>query len=323
MPIRRPGFTLIELLVVIAIIGVLIGLLLPGVQKVREAASRIRCGNNLKQLGLGLHNFHDVHGVLPPGLGAVHDRRPITPWNYCPNCNRDMNSDPSPTIPADLQFASWHTHLLPYIEQKALAEKMRPNTLGLGQPLPLLVCPSDPVAGQIYSGNGYTGHSTTNYVGVAGTDGSFAEFPLMHGTLFWRSKVKFIEITDGLSNTVAIGERPPTPDGWWGWWDSSRAPAQVWDQDVVAGVHNTYSFFGVAEGTGGTPCPAGAAAGLFRAPAGPPNFCDFDHFWSHHAGGAFFVRADGSVTFFNYNARAALERMATRADGEAETGDLP
>jgi prepilin-type N-terminal cleavage/methylation domain-containing protein len=319
----RRAFTLIELLVVIAIIAILIGLLLPAVQKVREAAARTTCQNNLKQIGLALHAFHDANQVLPPGLGAVHDQRVISPWNYCPNCNRDMNSDPNPTSPPGLQFASWHTHLLPFVEQAPLAERMRPNTLGLGAPVRLYSCPSDPSAGRQFSGNGYAGHLTTGYVGVAGVDGSFAEFPLMHGTLFWRSKVRLTDITDGQSNTVVVGERPATPDGWWGWWDSSRNPAQVWDQDVVSGVHNTYSFFGVADGYGGAACPAGPAAGVYRAPAGRPNFCDFDHFWSHHPGGAYFARADGSVTLFPYTARLTLERMSTRAGGEVDTGELP
>jgi prepilin-type N-terminal cleavage/methylation domain-containing protein len=195
----RCGFTLIELLVVIAIIAILIGLLLPAVQKVREAAARAQCLNNLKQIGLGLHNYHDVEKRLPPGW---IDFRP----------------------PSGGKFGGWgwSVFLLPYVEQDALFGQIRPllTTQDAGGPASELVlavfrCPSAPDVTLTVEGM-----AASSYPGVAGdvpinvtpwpgftTSPSQASVERYHGTFARNSHRRFAECSDGLSNTIFVGER--------------------------------------------------------------------------------------------------------------------
>ena len=327
MRLRR-AFTLIELLVVIAIIGVLVGLLLPAVQKVREAAQRVKCQNNLKQIGLALHTFHDAYKVLPPGLGALGDRQAMTTQEL---------SAYATTVPPNLRYASWITWLLPFVEQGALFQSVRQTTNPGGPPGPplgLFLCPSD---ARLFTVFDLGQRPTAFYAGVAGTALNNGRWPLNDGVFYNRSKTALLDVADGTSNTLAVGERPPTPDLDWGWWDTATEPSRAfWDMDAVVGVRERWlgpsgPQHPYTNGyAAGDPCPVVANYHPPGPPAVPPvngqsymtpsNFCDFYHFWSNHPGGAFFAFADGSVRFLPYAADAVLPALATRAGGEVGGG---
>ena len=205
---RRRAFTLVELLVVIAIIGTLVGLLLPAVQAARESGRQSQCQNNLKQLGLAMHNYHDVRKCLPPGVRLQYDATLTdqTPWG-----NRGSE-----------RSYSWGMFLLPYLEEMALYNKNASSvqdpdgkmpspstTNGLKSRPVAFVCPSDelPVT-LLWSGRDY---GTSNYVGCYGRTNDFygqnvGNFTGVSGVLHPRSKVKMGDITDGTSQTIMLGE---------------------------------------------------------------------------------------------------------------------
>jgi prepilin-type N-terminal cleavage/methylation domain-containing protein/prepilin-type processing-associated H-X9-DG protein len=209
-PSRR-AFTLIELLVVIAIIAVLIGLLLPAVQKVREAANRMSCQNNLKQIGVAMHNFHDAYGQFPPG-------------------------NVSPTTGNATRGWVWSALLLPYIEQTALHDQLQPKlrtTTSNDVPLPgatgaaLLVttpiktymCPTD------------TGPALNTTLGGWAKN----NYPVTKDMGFVNTKVRVGDVTDGTSNTLLCGERANPPGG-----TPFRSIGAIWPTSF--GTNNAYSF---------------------------------------------------------------------------------
>jgi prepilin-type N-terminal cleavage/methylation domain-containing protein len=208
--VQRPAFTLIELLVVIAIIGVLIGLLLPAVQKVREAANRMRCKNNLKQIGLALHGYHDAHGVFPPG--------------YASNAPDSDGTGPG---------WGWASFVLPNLEQDNLYRLIdfklpvthAQHAAVRDASVRFLRCPSDtrqdPIrAADFTNAAGLTGNlARSNYVACYGNSpflGEDATVPSDHlvvsgisgkGMFYRNSQTRIADVTDGLSNTLMVGER--------------------------------------------------------------------------------------------------------------------
>lgn len=310
--LTRRGFTLIELLVVIAIIAVLIGLLLPAVQKVREAASKAKCQNQLKQLGLAMHHFENTYKQFPPGLGATGDKKKPPAGDYFFR-----------TLPLNLRFCSWHTHLLPYIEQEDMFNNTHPRAVAMaylpGKKVVLFNCPSDPLAGEVQSVQPF--RLTTGYFGVRGIDRSQGNEDTgdygAEGILYWRSNTKIAEVADGLSNTLLIGEHPASQDGGsWGWWYTAvNEDMAYYNDDVLWGIASQTSKFKFANWpNGGDPCPEPA---FYRMPFPFRTLCNYDTFWSYHVGGASFVFADASVRFLPYTARPIMPALATRNGGES------
>jgi prepilin-type N-terminal cleavage/methylation domain-containing protein/prepilin-type processing-associated H-X9-DG protein len=287
---RRAAFTLVELLVVIAIIGVLLSLLLPAVQKVRAAAARIQCTNNLKQIGLALHHYHDAHATLPPGVTSR------------------QSGDPYPRM-------SWLTRLLPYLEQGALWRAtvaaydyqpvpwINPPHIGLSWPLPAFACPLDYRTLEPQTTHRNRRVALSSYVGVLGTT-----YNLKDGVLFVDSRVRLADIRDGASATLMAGERPPSADMWYGWWYAGYGQAGTGSADMLLGAREL-NF-------GGTFVSACAAGPYHFQDGRLDNQCDLFHFWSLHSGGAHFLYADASVHFLSYAADSVLPAMATRSGGE-------
>src|SRR5205823_2547585 len=217
MRIRR-GFTLIELLVVIAIIGVLIGLLLPAVQKVREAANQAKCKNNLHQIGLALHMYHETNGGFAAGY-LFNNPGPAAPPPPS-GIRRFDRPKPNQHMEPNSPGWGWAALLLPYIEQDTLARQIDytlpvegPTSLpSRTQLLHLYACPSDLHTGeftvQTYMNKDLAAAVTNSYAACFGALGDLNGAPDSGNGIFFRnSRTRIAEVTDGTSNTLAIGER--------------------------------------------------------------------------------------------------------------------
>ena len=285
----KRGFTLIELLVVIAIIAILIALLLPAVQQAREAARRTECKNNLKQLGLALHNYHDVHKSFPPGWVQ---QAPTSNWG-------------------------WMVYLLPNIDQANLYNQLQVGSLSLGatlqDPIRLRLmtktykgyrCTSDTgpdinTVQMLSDGTTNQQVTLTNYVGTNG-GGDWSPNTLSNGTLDGtfgiNSRARIGEFTDGTSNTIIVGERAwelPTP---------APPGASSGGKDICGAA----TMFGVGFGSGLNLPETTLARGLYginqtgMVPSTQTPVCR-SSYSSRHEGGAQFLFGDGSVDFVSEN----------------------
>jgi len=298
----RNGFTIIELLVAITVIAVLIALLLPAVQQARQASRRMQCGNQLRQLGLALHNYHDTFQTLPISIG---------PW------------PDGPTPAAQRSGKGWIVSVLPQLDQQPLFSSFQQcfdgnffSGSGFAQPtcqtlmktnLPVLHCPSDPsAAGTSLNQSEWVGIpvAVTSYKGVIGDtqiggtasifDGTMPDCHMVGGCngLFWRvdyqTPVHLRDITDGLTSTLMVGEDISSQN-----WRS----AAFWSNSDYASC--------------------AAPLNTFFNPPIPFEWQNVISFRSMHAQGANFLIADGSVRFVSENVDHTLYRaLSTRAGGE-------
>jgi len=316
------GFTLIELLVVIAIIATLIGLLLPAVQKVREAASRAKCGNNMKQCGLAAMNFESTNQFFPSGVNVPIGTGSgmLFPSNILVKNGR-VGAAPFPN-----QFGSWLEYILPYIEQSNIQTKVDftqrefancngPNSIG-AQAVKIYICPADRLpdpAVIVYSGTYYFGMNS--YLGNGGTysyyygDAAYS----VDGVFYLNSKTTIADISDGTANTFMIGERYH--------WDpvynsQNLGPGKGIDQ---IGGWAWSNYAATQDCTGSTrvalnyQLPPGSGTGFAQT---DPRVSAFG---SGHVQGANFVFCDGSVRYFTNSAVSSLpfyQALSTRAGGE-------
>lgn len=337
-PSNPTGFTLVELLVVIAIIGVLIGMLLPAVQSVREAARRSACSNNMRQITLGMLNYESALGELPPGI----------------------RNDFGPNVGANNWMGtwSWGTLLLPYVEQQGIFDVLDPRSGSLASrltdpsvveavamPLEIFRCPSDGTAPDSNdarrffdsNGNQVEGVGLSSYVASnthswpiwtkfdADGNGTIGTGEVVTGAFSGEGATKIRDILDGSSNTILVGERVFAN----GYMDPSIAPGIL---EAFPRAANIYGTRGLGHGNGSGSQEYHAWHGIVDATFCGHGFINDYNFWeksraasSRHPGGVNFGLTDGSIQFVRESIEhigrfsdvdSVYERLLAIADGQ-------
>lgn len=270
---QRRGFTLVELVVCIAVVSVLLSLGVPAVQQARERARGIACSQQLRQIGLALHNYHSAHNVFPMGsskfVAKTNSTRAAGAWGYL-------------------------AYLLPYIDESPRWQSIdfkSPNCCDtiiqmqsgggdspVSSPVRLALCPSDPLAGQVHESGVYSYPCGRlypgNYLGISGDGYQLCREILNgNGILYSISSVRMGDVTDGLSQTLIVGERGIPTKGIWGW--------------LICGGTECEQYLGTYLGL----APGADGGSTVDLPG---------RFWSWHTGGGHFVFADGRVRFLSY-----------------------
>jgi len=292
----RNGFTLVELLVVIAIIGVLVALLLPAIQAAREAARRAQCSNNLKQIGLATHNYTNSNaGMLPPGSPGIfrtglftHLLNHLEKQNLRQDINLDMDSR---NFPDELTFHVVPEYLCPSYSGPQFV--VFDNQVGSGA-----LSTYQAVGGTIYS------EDPAIQTVVNSTHGNMP----INGMFRWGEPRKLSQVTDGLSNTLAVGEfvqRDRT-----GFYGDEIGNIRAW----ILGGTNAYASYVLK-----------VVQNPINSPLGRPEGVGFNHLpmSSNHPGGAQFLVGDGSVRFLTESINLDVYRALSTADGDEVIAQLP
>lgn len=295
----RRAFALLDLLVVMAILGTLLGISIAGLQQIRVSSARLACQNNMRQIGLAILNFHDQRGYFPPAYDGSGNK--ITTWLklILPEVGYE-NARPEDPVSVYLCPADRSASAMIYEGAITLSKF---NSSDCSTTHSSLTAVQKPTAS-----NSKVKYACTGYVAVVSSKNVNGPYDAV---IYPMSRTRATDIRDGQSNTLLVGERPPSADLVWGWW------ASPYKGDISMGASNLYRFaVRSVVGRSGKKQSVTCPAIPFFGAGSLDNPCDVQHFWSLHPGGGNWLFADGSVHFFRYETSLQLPSLASRAGGE-------